>query len=153
MLEYLDFREACMKKDVIVKVKCDGCGTEIECPEEMLKTSKKHLCYSCFQDPKKYEHFSEDERRNVHVDAPLEQFADTVADNIAAMMVEREFPGIWSEKKEELKELSKKDLAKEMFGIGVFIGAQACMDFMNVMGGTTKEHISATPMPKKMNLK
>ncbi len=131
-----------MKKDVIVKVKCDGCGKEIDCPEGMMKTSKKHLCYSCFQDPKKYEHFSEDERRNVHIDAPMEQFADTVADNIAAMMVEREFPGIWSEKKEELKELSKKDLAKEMFGVGVFIGVQACMDFMGNMAVPPKDVVT-----------
>lgn len=142
-----------MKKDVIVKVKCDGCGTEIDCPEEMLKTSKKHLCYSCFQDPKKYEHFSDDERRNVHVDAPAEDLLDTVAENIATMMVEREFPSVWSEKKEELKEFSKKDLAKQMFGIGVFMGAQASMDFMSAMGETTKEHISVTPMPKKMSQK
>jgi hypothetical protein len=114
----------------IVKVKCDCCGKDIECPEEMLKTSKKHLCYSCFQDPKSFKNFKHDELKNVHVDMPLEEVTDDIADNFATMMVNEAFPKIWSEKKEDLKELSKKDLSKEMFGAGVFFGIQAFMDSM-----------------------
>ena len=114
----------------IVKVKCDSCGKEIECPEEMLNTSKKHLCYACFQDPKSTKNFKDDELKNVHVDIPAEKLVDEVADKFAAMMVNEAFPKIWSEKKENLKELSKKDLSKEMFGAGVYIGIQAFMDAM-----------------------
>ncbi|MCX6671215.1 MAG: hypothetical protein NTX92_04795 [Euryarchaeota archaeon] len=120
------------KNSTIVKVKCDCCGKDIECPEEMLKTSKKHMCYTCFQDPKSVKNFKDDELKNVHVDIPTEELTDTVADNFARMMVDEAFPKIWSEKKEELKELSKKDLSKEMFGAGVFMGIQAFIDSMEV---------------------
>jgi hypothetical protein len=96
----------------------------------MLRTSKKHLCYTCFQDPKSTKNFTDDELKNVHVDAPLEELADEVADKFAAMMVTEAFPKIWSEKKEDLKELSKKDLSKEMFGAGVYMEIQAFMDSM-----------------------
>jgi hypothetical protein len=114
----------------IIKVKCDCCGKDIECPEEMLKTSKKHLCYTCFQDPKSVKNFKDDELKNVHVDMPLEEVTDEIADKFATMMVNEAFPKIWSEKKEDLKELSKKDLSKEMFGAGVYFGIQAFMDSM-----------------------
>ena len=114
----------------IVKVKCDCCGKDIECPQEMLKTSKKHLCYNCFQDPKSVKNFKHDELKNVHVDIPLEEVADEIADKFVTMMVNEAFPRVWSEKKEYLKELSKKDLSKEMFGAGVFMGIQAFMDSM-----------------------
>ena len=112
----------------IIKVKCDCCGKDIECPEEMLKTSKKHVCYLCFQDPKNFKKFTDEERKNVHVDMPLEEVVDDIADKFATMMVNEAFPKIWLEKKEDLKELSKKDLAKEMFGAGVFMGIQAFID-------------------------
>jgi len=104
----------------------------------MLKTSKKHVCYQCFQDPKNFKKFTDEERKNVHVDIPLEQLNDTVADNFASIMVNEAFPEIWSEKKEDLKEFSKKDLAKEMFGVGVFMGIQAFMDSMNDIEKTTR---------------
>lgn len=61
---------------------------------------------------------------------PLENVTDEIADNFATMMVNEAFPKIWSEKKEDLKELSKKDLSKEMFGAGVYMGVQAFMDSM-----------------------
>jgi hypothetical protein len=114
----------------IVKVKCDSCGKEIECPEEMLKTSKKHLCYTCFQDPKSTKNFKDDELRNIHVDIPTENLVDDVADKFASMMVDEAFPKIWSKDKEDLKNLSKKDLSKEMFGAGVYLGVQAFMESM-----------------------
>jgi hypothetical protein len=114
----------------VVKVKCDSCGKDIECPEEMLKTSKKHLCYACFQDPKSTKDFTEDERKNVHVDIPAENLVDDVADKFASMMVTEVFPQVWSKDKENFRELSKKDLSKEMFGAGVYLGIQAFMDSM-----------------------
>jgi hypothetical protein len=122
-----------MNNEKIVKVTCDCCGTEIECPEEMMKTSKKHLCYSCFQDPTKYNTFTDEERKNVHVDVPMDKISDTIADKLASVMTNETFPGIWSERKEELKACSKKDLAKEMFGAGVYLGILAYMDSMEEM--------------------
>jgi len=122
----------------VVKVKCDSCGKDIECPKEMLKTSKKHLCFTCFQDPKSTKNFTDDELRNVHVDIPLDKAADEIADNITNIMVDETFPQIWSEKKEDFKDLSKKDLSKEMFGAGVYLGIQAYMDFMHVAGKKKK---------------
>ncbi len=99
----------------------------------MMKTSKKHLCYSCFQDPKNYSTFTEEERRNVHVDIPMENITDTVADKLASTMVKETFPDIWSQKKDEFKAFSKKELAEEMFGAGVYLGAQAVMDSFEEM--------------------
>jgi len=98
-----------------------------------MKTSKKHLCYSCFQDPTKYNTFTDEERKNVHVDIPMDKISDTVADKFASVMTNETFPGIWSERKEELKAYSKKDLAKEMFGAGVYLGILAFMDSMDDM--------------------
>jgi hypothetical protein len=122
----------------IVKLTCDCCGKEIECPENMLKTSKKHVCYQCFQDPKNFKNFTDEERKNVHVDIPMEKLADTVAEKYATMIVNDMFPEIWSEKKEDFREFSKKDLAKEMFGAGVYFGVQAVVDSMNEMDETEK---------------
>ncbi|MCX6666225.1 MAG: hypothetical protein NT038_09270 [Euryarchaeota archaeon] len=127
-----------LKKNAIVKVSCDCCGKEIECPESMLKTAKKHACYQCFQDPKNFNKFTDEERKNVHVDIPMEQIADTVAENFATTMVDEMFSEIWSKKKVEFKEFSKKDLAKEMFGAGIFLGIQAFMDSQNDMEKTPK---------------
>jgi hypothetical protein len=96
------------KNSTIVKVKCDCCGKDIECPEEMLKTSKKHMCYTCFQDPKSVKNFKDDELKNVHVDIPTEELTDTVADNFARMMVDEAFPKIWSEKKRRTQGIIKE---------------------------------------------
>lgn len=117
----------------IIKVKCCICGKDIECPEEMMKTSKKHMCHTCFQNPKNHKKLSKDERKNVHVDIPVDNFMDTIADNFASMMIDDLFPNLWSEKKAELKEMSKKDLSKEMFGAGVYLGIQSFMDYMKEM--------------------
>jgi len=120
-----------MNTEKVVKVTCDCCGAEIECPQEMMKTSQKHLCSSCFKNPKNFEKFTEEERRNVHVDIPLEELADTTADTLAEIMTKEAFPQIWSEEKGNLKMLSKKELAEEMFAIGVYMGVQAVLDSMN----------------------
>ena len=122
-----------MVKEELVKVKCDHCGKDIDCPKHMMATSKKHLCYSCFLDPESVKGFSDEELEKVHVDAPMEELMDSMADTIAAMAVEKEFPGIWSEQKEKFREMSKKDLAREAFGIGVFIGAQVSMETLREM--------------------
>jgi len=117
-----------MKDEKVVMVTCDCCGAEIECPQEMMKTSKKHLCSSCFKDPRNLEKFTEEERRYVHVDIPMEDLADTVADSLAETITKEAFPTIWSEEKGALKTFSKKELAEEMFAIGVYMGVQSVME-------------------------
>ena len=114
----------------IIKVKCDFCGKDMECPEEMLKTSKRHMCYTCFQNSKNIKNVRDEEIKNIHVDVPMDELTDTIAENFADNMVEEVFPKLWSEKKADLKELSKKELSKELFGAGIFMGIQAFMDSM-----------------------
>ena len=107
-----------------VKVKCSFCGKEIECPEDMLEKSKKHMCYECFITKE----LSDEEIKDVHVDIPMDLLPETVASGMADGMVEEVFPRVWSEKKEELKEMSKREQALEMFGAGVYLGVKAFMD-------------------------
>lgn len=113
-------------KSKSVKVNCSFCGKEIECPEEMLEKSKKHMCYECFNTIEP----PDEEIKDVHVDIPVDKLPETMASGMADRMVEEVFPGLWSERKNELKEMSKKDLAVEMFGAGVYLGVKAFMESM-----------------------
>jgi len=119
------------KNSKIIKVKCDFCGKDMECPEDMLKTSKGHMCYMCFKNSENIKNDKNEEFKNIHIDIPMEEITDTIAENFADAMVEEVFKNIWSEKKMNLKELSKKELSKEMFGAGVYMGIQAFMDSMH----------------------
>ena len=62
---------------------------------------------------------------------PMMDFTDAIAGNFADTIVEDVFKDIWSEKKSDFKDLSKKELSKEMFGAGVYLGIQAFIDSMN----------------------
>ena len=117
----------------IVKVNCDFCGKDMECPEEMLKTSKRHMCYLCFQNSKNIKNIKEEGLDKIHIDVPMDELSDTVAGNFADAMVDEVFHDVWSEKKRDLRELSKKELSKEMFGAGVYMGIQAFLDSMRDM--------------------
>jgi len=116
------------KNSKIIKVNCDFCGKGMECPEEMLKTSKRHMCYTCFQNPKNIKNVRDEELKNIHVDVPMDELTDTIAKNFADTIVEDVFQDMWSKKKSDFKELSKKELSKEMFGAGAYMGIQAFMD-------------------------
>ena len=109
-----------------VKVDCSFCGKGIECPEDMLKTSKKHMCYECFIT---YEP-SDEEIKDVNVDIPTAKLPEVIASSAADKMILENFPNVWSAKKEELKEMSKKDLAAEMFGAGVYLGLKGFLETM-----------------------
>ena len=110
-----------------VKVNCSFCAKEIECPENMLD-SKKHMCYDCFQNVD--ELAKGEDLGKVHVDLPLDKMDEIFPENMTNSLVEEAFPDVWSERKEELKDLSKKDLAKEMFGIGAYIAIRQMLDSM-----------------------
>ena len=109
-----------------VKVNCDFCGKEMECPADMLKESKKHMCYQCFITKRP----ADEEIKNVHVDIPMDKMPEVAASGMADKMVEEVFPRLWSERKDELKEMSKKDLAVEMFGAGIYFGVKTFMESM-----------------------
>lgn len=112
----------------IIKVKCSFCGKDMECPDELLKTSKRHMCYECFQ---KSDTIRDKDMKDIHVDIPTNELSDTIAESFADNAVDEVFPRLWSEKKRDIKELSKKELSKEMFGAGVYLGIQAFMDSMS----------------------
>lgn len=101
-----------------VKVNCDFCGTEMECPPHMLKS--KQMCHKCFH--KRTEEGGDENGplENVHVDMPKDEIPAHVARNITDSLVEDIFPVMWQERKDELKEMSKKELAYEMFGTGAY---------------------------------
>lgn len=110
-----------------VKVNCSFCGNEMECPESMIEDSKKHMCYECFITK---EHL-EEEIKDVHVDIPMDKIPEVTASGMADTLVEEVFPEVWSERKNELKEVSKKDLAIEMFGAGVYLGVKQFIETLN----------------------
>lgn len=102
-----------------VKVNCDYCEKEMECPKNMLETSKSHMCHECFLE--RVEKGSNEELKDVHVDFPTENLIEETANTMVNEMVEKVFSNLWNDKKNELKEMSKKDLAYEMFGAGAYI--------------------------------
>lgn len=111
-----------MEENSSVKVNCDFCGKEIECPKNMLQKSKKHMCYDCFQNAG--ELAKGEDLGEVHVDIPMDKMDELIPENLTNSLVEEAFPDVWSERKEELKAMSKKDLAEEMFGVGAYIAIQ-----------------------------
>ena len=108
-----------------VKVNCDFCKKEIECPKNMLEKVKKHMCHECFLE--KVENGSDEELKDIHVDYPTEDLIEETASRMVDQMIEEVFPGVWNSKKSELKDMSKKDLAYEMFGAGAYIALSNMM--------------------------
>jgi hypothetical protein len=103
-----------------VKVKCSFCGREIECPEHMLKDVERHMCFECFKGSShKLADISEEEFRKIHIDIPKDKMDEVMPDFLLNSILGDVFPKIWDERKDELKELSKKELAKEMFSQGI----------------------------------
>jgi len=111
-----------------VNVDCSFCGNEIECPEEMIEKSKKHMCFECFITKKS----SREEIENVHVDISIDKISDIIASEMADAMTEKIFPEIWTKRKNELKGLSKKDLAEEMLGAGTYLGIKSFIEIESI---------------------
>lgn len=110
-----------------VKVNCSFCEKEIECPENMLG-SKKHMCYDCFQNAG--ELAKGQDLGQVHVDIPMDKMDELIPENLTNSLVGEAFPDIWKERKEELKAMSKRNLAEEMFGTGAYIAIQQMLTTM-----------------------
>ncbi|MBD3203976.1 hypothetical protein GF327_06760 [Candidatus Woesearchaeota archaeon] len=95
----------------IHEVECSFCNEKITCPEDMLD-SDKHACYSCFNELK--DKLSEDEKSKIHVDMPMSDMADMLLDT----MIEIAYPEFWKENKSKIIQMSKKEIAEEMFAAG-----------------------------------
>ncbi len=112
--------------DEIIKVNCSFCGKEIECPANMIDKVEKHACFECFSNPDG--NISEGKISKIHVDIPEKDLSDTVAKQAVDKMLRELFPKLWTEHKEELKNMSKQDLAREMFAQGAFIALANAID-------------------------
>ena len=112
-----------------IKVNCNFCSNEMECTKEMLEKSKKHMCYECFiaKEP------SDEELKDVHIDIPIDKISEVAASGMADRMVEEVFSSLWVERKNELKEMSKKDLAEKMFGTGIYMGVRGFIELIEQM--------------------
>ena len=119
----------------IVNINCTFCGKEIECPNDMLATSKKHMCHLCFA---KKDEFKED-MIDVHVDLPQEKFIEETANSMVNDMVKDVFPRIWGGEKTKLKEIPKKELAYEMFGRGAYIALSTMLKLQHELGMKEQE--------------
>lgn len=115
-----------IKEEDIVKVNCSFCGKEIDCPKNMLK-SKKHACYDCFK--KIGDEIPAKEVGKIHVDFDMEQFEEDMPSFLAENATAATFPEIWKRHKIEIKNMSKKEMAKEMFFRGAETMAYALNDF------------------------
>ncbi len=126
-----------------VKVNCNFCGKEIECPEDMLKDAEKHACFECFEDREdKFAGMSEEEIGKIHVDYPMEELNSRMAEDLADELVEQEFTEIWSDLKDDFKESSKKELAEEMFWQGANMAAGTLMETLRMkMNGESGDEI------------
>lgn len=125
------------ENSVNVNVKCSFCGKEIECPKNVLEKSKKHICYDCFSEMSK--NGSKEDLKDVHVDFPPEVLIEQTSSKMVNQMVAAVFPLMWSERKREFKEMSKKDLAHEMFGAGAYIALSNVMKIQHEQGMKDKE--------------
>ena len=109
----------------LVKVNCSFCGKEIECPEDMLESSEKHMCFECFQNMDRKE--MPRDLSKVHVDIPMNKVDEIIPEEMTNSLIEEVFPDVWQERKKELKEMSKKEIAEEMFGEGAYIATKSIM--------------------------
>ena len=114
------------KNNSIVNVNCDFCGKEIECPLDMLNKVEKHSCFECFTNIGS--NLSKNDIGKIHIDMPQRDLSDTVAKQEVERMLIDVFPKIWAEHKEELKDMSKQELAREMFAQGAFIALASAID-------------------------
>ena len=86
------------------------------------------MCYECFQNAG--ELAKGEDLGEVHVDIPMDKMDELIPENLTNSLVEEAFPDVWKERKEELKAMSKRDLAEEMFGTGVYIAIQQMLATM-----------------------
>lgn len=94
------------------KVNCSKCNLEMDCPESMLK-AEHHICADCADKmaPEDDLFAEEDEKESIET----MKYADEVVNEL----VDLKFEALWKNNKDDFKELSKKDLAREMLYEGI----------------------------------
>jgi len=123
-----------------IKVNCDFCSKEIECPENMMK-SERHACFECFNKMK--DKWSGDDFEKVHVDIPMDKMDEIMPEMLMNSVLNEVFPQLWKEKKSDLKQLSKKEIAEEMFAAG----AESMIDVLKEMDKISGEEINKMQNP------
>ena len=112
-----------------ITVNCFYCNKEIPCPEDIAK-AERHSCYDCFLKIK--EDLSENEVEKIHVAIPKEQALQAMPEMLMNYAMEEVFPKLWKDKKEEFKNMSKKDLAELSFLAGVQVMIDTFKDIEKV---------------------
>lgn len=92
-----------------------------------MKNSEKHMCYACFKQ------LGDELPRNmekIHVEFPKSAMEEMLPEVILMHLMDEAFPKVWNDRKSELKGLSSKEIAEQMFAAGVGMTA----DFMVHLG-------------------
>lgn len=97
----------------MLTLKCNFCSKEISCPIEE-KDASQHACFECYRKLESERKLSEEELEQIQVDVPVEEMNKMVVGDL----LEEIFPSLWEDKKDDLKEFSKKELAEFMFAAG-----------------------------------
>ena len=103
--------------DTCVNVNCSYCGAEMDCPQDMLAESEKHMCFACFQQ----QDLTKIDPAKVNIEIPNDKMDEVIPEVFVNSIMQEAFPEVWQGKKEELKELSKKEIAEMMFSEGAYI--------------------------------
>ena len=109
-------------EEEMIKIKCTFCNKEIDCPESS-KNSKIFICIDCVK-LGKADKLSDEEILDSYIeisDDDLDSMFDMVMDKVEQM-----FPDLWKRHKDEMRDLSKKELAEQMF----MAGAQSVFTIM-----------------------
>ena len=113
-----------------VNVKCSFCGKEVPCPKDMTN-AEKHACFECFL--KLQEELPEEEIKKVHVAIPKDKAVQFFNTALIKQIMEETFPEFWKDKKNELKEMSRREVAEHCFMIGAESMFAAMNDAMEEM--------------------
>jgi len=101
-----------------VMVNCSFCNKEVPCPESMLK-SEKHACFECFV--RLQEEFDEREIEKVHLAIPKDKAEQVIPQLLISQAMSESFPYFWRDKKEDFKQVSRKEIAEKSFLMGAVV--------------------------------
>ena len=104
------------EKEVLVS--CSFCSKEVPCPESMLK-SEKHACFECFL--KLQDKLNDDEIGKIHLAIPKDKAEEMYPHLLISQVMGESFPSFWRDKKEEFKQVSRKEIAEKSFLTGAIV--------------------------------
>jgi len=114
-------------KEKYAEVMCFLCGSKTKCANNVLNIYKKYSCYNCFSSGR----LDKMDIREIHVDVPADELINATPIILANRVAIETFPDIWSHNKNDLRELSKKDLAFIAYKHGFEDGARIVMEKFN----------------------